>query len=241
MNGDSNNTKQFRCNSFFIRLGDKAVFLALALGIISLLSACISIPNPNEPPVRLSGLSYQDTNDTAYIWTSGTTVDESFFGEVDGSIGVDYYYATITKIDDINVPDEYLPRVGKLPYWTWLLEIPVGKHTVEILHKEYHLLGAHEKSRQTLTFMARPGQEYHPFTSVSCSKVFSCGACKYKEYFWIEQRHIPSTYRNDDGAGYEGETVQWIGLHELNMTKTSVFSTLYSAAAGERPYLKPCE
>ena len=33
MNGQSNNAKQFRCNSFFIRLGDKAVFLAFTLGL----------------------------------------------------------------------------------------------------------------------------------------------------------------------------------------------------------------
>ncbi len=127
MNGQSNNAKQFRCNSFFIRLGDKAVFLVFTLGIISLLNACETKPNPNEPPVRLSGLSYQDTNDTAYIWTSGATTD--------GSIG-DADFATITRIDDINVPDEYLPEAGKGPYYTWLLEIPIGKHTAEILFKQ---------------------------------------------------------------------------------------------------------
>jgi len=74
MNGDSNNINQLWCNSFFIRLGDKAVFLAFALGIISLLNACVSIPNPNEPPVRLSDFTYQDTGQNAYLWTSGSRV-----------------------------------------------------------------------------------------------------------------------------------------------------------------------
>jgi hypothetical protein len=218
MNGQSNNAKQFRCNSFFIRLGDKAVFLVFTLGIISLLNACESKPNPNEPPVRLSGLSYQDTTHIAYIWTSGSTWD--------GSIGQNYDYATITRIDDINVPDEYLPEEGKFPYYTWLLEIPVGKHTVEILLKERGFWsGATETSRQTLTFKAKPYQIYHPFTNVSCSR----------EYFWIE--HFAS---NSERADYGPVTVQWIMRHTLNMKYMRV-SRRYNLAAGERPNQKPCE
>ncbi len=169
MNGDSNNINQLWCNYFFIRLGDKAVFLAFALGIISLLNACVSIP-PNEPPIRLSDLTYQDTDQNAYLWTSGLR-GVGFF--VDDN-------ATITRINDINVPDEYLPEAGAPPYSSWLLEIPAGEHVIEILHKgEVFLLISSiwlEKSRQTLTFMAEPNQTYHPFAADDCSK----------NYFWIE-------------------------------------------------------
>ena len=224
MNGQSNNAKQFRCNSFFIRLGDKAVFLVFTLVIISLLNACESIPNPNEPPVRLSGLSNQDTNQFAYIWTSGTTTE--------GSIGGDFYYASITKIDDINVPDEYLPEAGRAPSYSWLLEIPVGKHTAEILFKQSNFfMGASEKSRQTLTFMAKPYQEYYPFASVSCSR----------EYFWIA--HLVSNYYASADfqrkrTNYRQGTVHHINDVRVNMRNRWAID--HEVVAGERPNQKPC-
>ena len=223
MNGQSNNAKQFRCNSFFIRLGDKAVFLALALGIISLLSACVSIPNPNEPPVRLSDLSYQDTNQNAYLWISGYRSE----GMTD--------YATVIRIDDVNVPDEYLPGAGEPPYYSWLLEIPAGKHVIEILYKEndlisgvllgaisYGLGGAltFEKSRQTLTFIAEPNQTYHPFVADGCSQ---------EEYFWIE-------YWGPYVAGTETAQRVFTGIFQkTDMRKPK------PVVAGERPNQKPCE
>jgi len=202
MNGQSNNAKQLWCNYFFIRLGDKAVFLAFALGIISLLNACVSIPNPNEPPVRLSDLTYQDTDQNAYLWTSGTN-EWKRFDLAD--------FATVIRIDDVNVPNEYLPEAGMPPLYSWLLEIPAGKHVIEILYKEEDLITffTYEKSRQTLTFMAEPNQTYHPFAGDECSM----------EYFWIE----------DWGpyvAGTETAQDTW-NLHKTDMIKPVV--------AGEAP------
>lgn len=223
MNEDSNNTKQLWCNSLFIRLGDKAVFLAFALGIISLLSACVSIPNPNEPPVRISDFTYQDAGQNAYLWTSGSRWGKGIFNK-DGFFLNLADFATITRINNVNVPDEYLPKAGELPLYSWLLEIPAGKHVIEILYKEEDLVSGifcyglcalfFEKSQQTLTLMAEPNQTYHPFTADDCSK----------NYFWIE----------DWGPYVAGtETAQAIwNLHETDLTKPVV--------AGERPKKDSC-
>jgi len=139
-------------------------------------------------------------------------------------------FATVIRINDVNVPDEYLPGAGEPPYYSWLLEIPAGKHVIEILYKEedfisdffaYGLGGLFfEKSQQTLTFMAESNQTYHPFVADVCSK----------DYFWIEDwgpyiagtETAQSTYFLQDGYF----------LHETNMTKPVV--------AGEAPKKVSC-
>ncbi len=166
MNGEADNAKQLRCNYFRIRSGDKIVFLTFALGIISLLNACAT--TPNVTPVRIPDLAYLDTSQNAYLWTSG---ERSGFGNSPD-------YATITRIDDVNIPAEYLSWAGIEPVFTWLLKIPAGKHVIEILYKETLIVESivFEKSRQTLTFIAEPNRTYSPFAADQCSR----------NYFWIE-------------------------------------------------------
>lgn len=138
----------------------KIVFLTFILGIISLLNACVTHP---VTPVRIPDLAYPDTGQNAYLWTVGTR-SLGFMDQRD--------YAYITRINDVNIPDEYLPSAYVEPSLTWILEIPAGKHTIEIVYKE--VLGiscgvfgclAYEQSRQTLTFNADPNRTYSPFAA----------------------------------------------------------------------------
>lgn len=152
MNGQADIYRQLRY---------KIVFLTFILGIISLLNACVTNP---VTPVRIPDLAYPDTGQNAYLWTAGRR--SLGFGDP-------WDYAYIARINDVNIPDEYVPdEWGADPLFTWLLEIPAGKHTIEIVYKE--VLGifcggfgcpAYEQSRQTLTFNADPNRTYSPFAA----------------------------------------------------------------------------
>jgi hypothetical protein len=118
-------------------------------------------------------LSEQGAGQNAYLWTSGySLLSTSNLRD----------YATITQIDDVKIPNVYLPRSGDPPGSSSLLEIPAGQHVIEILYKEDILLChyggcfAVEKTQQTLTFTAEPNRTYAPFVADKCSK----------QYFWIE-------------------------------------------------------
>ena len=152
MNGQADIYRQLRY---------KMVFLTFILGVISLLNACVTTP---VAPVRIPDLAYPDTGQNAYLWTVGTR-SLGFMDQRD--------YAYIARINDVNIPDEYVPdEWGVEPYYTWLLEIPAGKHTIEIVYKERltffcGMFGcpAYEQSRQTLTFNADPNRTYSPFAA----------------------------------------------------------------------------
>jgi len=197
MNADSNNTKLLRCNSFRIRLGGRTAFHVFALGIISLLNACAT--TPNVTPVRIPDLTYQDKDQSAYIWTFGLRMS-GLFNRPD--------YAIIIRIDDVNIPDKYLTKGGNFFNISWLLEIPAGEHIVEILYREETLLcfeyacATYEVSRQTLTFIAEPNRTYTPFTSDECS-IYN---------FWIE----------DWGLYVPGSKTERYGSNRTDFTKPVV-------------------
>ena len=101
-----------------------------------------------------------------------------------------------------------------------MLEIPAGKHDVEILYKEDTLICgfitcvAVEKSRQTLTFIAEPTRTYSPFTADDCSRT----------WYWLE----------DWGPYIEkSETFRPTGMNHSDFTKPVV--------AGEAPNKNSCE
>jgi len=176
MNGKADNAKPLRCNYFRIRSSSKIVFLACALGILLLLNACATyVP---LPPERIPDLAYLDTGQNAYLWTSGLSADIYFFNKDD--------YATITQINDVFIPAKYIPQAsGGQGNSSTLLEIPAGKHIVEIVFKEYSIARSYiadlifmylEQSRQTLTFIAEPNRTYTPFVTDQCSR----------DWFWIE-------------------------------------------------------
>jgi len=202
----------------------KIVFLTFILGIISLLNACAT-PHP-VTPVRIPDLAYPDTGQNAYLWTVGRR-----------SLALDEPdYAIITRINDVNIPDEYLPSAPGEPWFTWLLEIPAGKHTIEIVYKE--VLGiscgvfgclAYEQSRQTLTFNADPNRTYSPFAAdlvVQKDRDEQLEGFRFERrkrecdqhYFWIE----------DWGSYVTGsETRRFISAITTDLTKPVV--------AGEAP------
>jgi len=222
MNQKADNAKPLRCNYFCIRSSSKIVFLACALGIILLLNACATYVPP--PPLRIPDLAYLDTGtgQNAYLWTSGLSGKINF--------GNSHDYATITQINDVNIPARYIPKAVGRPSRSKLLEIPAGKHIVEILYKEVDrtlsflslTTLAIEQSRQTLTFIAEPNRTYSPFVTDQCSR----------DWFWIEdwgpyvagQKAIHSFIDFIDG------NIRWIGS---DYTKPVV--------AGEAPNKNECK
>jgi hypothetical protein len=190
----------------------------LWLSIAFLLTACASTRSI-ETPVRIPDLVIQDAGESAYLCTTGKA-GEVFFDLTD--------FAIITQINDVEMSAEYLPQqVGLSENVTtvnsYLLEIPSGNHTVEILYKEEDSLDEiniywlpsivrHERSRQTLSFTAGPNQTYVPFVTDKCGR----------DFFWIE----------DWGLYVEGSEVA-LGIRKSDLTKPVV--------AGERPIKGSCE
>ena len=151
------------------------VFLSLVLCTLSLLNACAT---QSTIPSRIPNLTYPETSQNAYLWTAGMRHSAPELAD----------YATFTKIDGVDVPVKYLPDAGFPPGPSFLLEIPTGKHNVEILYKEDVLVPvpcfwpiagcefAIEKSRQTLTFIAEANHIYTPFADDECNRT----------WYWIE-------------------------------------------------------
>ncbi len=169
MNGRAARTGEFCRDWCCIKSAVRRGSLVLGLGIISLLSACAS--TPSVTPVRVPDLTNRETGQRSYLWTSGLR-PMTFTNMED--------YATITQIDGIDIAD-YLPRPDSAPVWTWLLDIPAGRHVVEVLYEEDHWFCGYmtcyfDQSRQTLTFTAAPNQAYVPFADDYCSR----------DWFWIE-------------------------------------------------------
>jgi len=170
--------------------------------------------------VRIPDLGIQDAGESAYLCTTGKA-GEVFFDLPD--------FAIITQINDVEMSAEYLPQqVGLSANVTtvnsYLLEIPSGNHTVEILYKEKDSLDEiniywlpsivrHERSRQTLSFTAEPNRTYVPFVTDKCGR----------DFFWIEDWGLYV-------AGLDRRTHSWYS----DWTKPVV--------AGERPPKKSsCE
>ena len=100
-----------------------------------------------------------------------------------------------------------------------MLEIPVGKHVIEILYKEYSLVCwfdclAFEKSLQTLMFITEPNPTYSPFVSDECSRTD----------FWIEDWGLFVA---------SSETKRGLYDNESDLTKPVV--------AGEAPNKNSCK
>jgi hypothetical protein len=154
--------------------------LMIGLGIGSLLSACATQP---VTPFRIPNEVYSDSSQIAYLWTTGSRHQQSHMWDLPYLTD----YATVTRIDGLNVPDDYTFETLMEPYATYLLAIPVGKHDVEILYKENTILCSQIfpvffgcisalKSRRSLTFVAKPNKTYSPFAEALCSQ----------DWFWIE-------------------------------------------------------
>lgn len=134
----------------------RAFGLLVALGV---LAACATT---TTKPVRIQGLSYTATGQTAYLWSHGINL---------GSGLTDYAYTT--QMDNVMIPAKYMSQ-------EILLEIPAATHVIEVIYAEDRLCGIYcspaEKVRKTLTFTAAPGRVYATFASDMCSS----------NWVWIE-------------------------------------------------------
>ena len=183
----------------------------ISIVIISLLvflNGCAT--NMNVTPYRIPEISYLEIDQNAYLWTSG--IRRGLFNLFD--------YAIITALDDLKIPKVHLPLPGSDLTPNNLLEIPPGRHTVEILYREGTLICswagclAFNKSRRTLTFIAESNRTYAPFVSDSCSRT----------WYWIE----------DWGSYEEGSvTSNFIIENESDLTNPVV--------AGEAPAGSACK
>ncbi len=188
----------------------KLIFLAFLMGITYLLSAC---GTASVTPIRMSDTVFSDVGQSAYVWTSGWTQQPKFIN-LFWSLRD---YATITRIDDVNVPDSFLPSERNEPLFAWLLEIPAGSHNVEIVYKEELppiCCLKIERSRQTIAVIVKPKRTYAPFVSDKCSR----------NWFWLE----------DWGPYVAGsETKRFVEGMESDLTRQVV--------AGEAPPKGSCE
>ena len=190
----------------------KLIFLSLILGALSLLNACAT---DTTTPYRMPNITYPETSQNAYLWTSGERISHPELWD----------YATFTKIDGVDVPRTYLPGPGTPPALSYLLEIPSGKHTVEILYKEDILIPtcfllflcpkfAVEKSRQSLMFIAETNHVYTPFADDECDRT----------WYWIE-----------DWGSYVEKTKIFVVTPDIRSDLTK------PVVAGEAPKKDSCE
>lgn len=103
------------------------IFPAFAPGIIALCNACSTLPSD---PFRLDHITAQDTSKESCLWTSG--IDPR---DPDNALDL-RDYAIIVRINDTDLPQDYLPPGKSIPYEARLLAVPAGKHDITIMYKE---------------------------------------------------------------------------------------------------------
>ena len=153
------------------------LFAAIAVGIMTLLNACATLP---IDPYQIDGFMYQETDQMSYLWTTGAVFGSDFAD-----------FAIILKIDDVNIPQEYLPPVKLAPRESHLIAIPAGEHTVTIIYKEIYMdakvlmiaaiagPGTPQytkiRAQENITLLSEPNRTYAPWVDDKCSQV----------WFWI--------------------------------------------------------
>lgn len=166
----------------------------------------------SQPPRPFANEGLRESGRVAYLWHAGK-VKQPAFSMQD--------FAVVTQIDDAVIPSAYRPAAGMWPVVAWRIEIPAGKHRIEILHKETAFCGPSylgsactvvEKSSHWVEFTAEPGRAYVPVVDEKCGR----------KWFWIA----------DSGQQLPGGTEKISPLP---------FSDRVPAVAGETPPEGPCE
>ena len=85
---------------------------------------CATLPPPPRP---FPDEQIHDSGGVAYLWTAGRA-DQPAMSLLD--------YAVVISIDGRALPSEYRPAAGTQPFVAWRVEVPVGRHVVEVLDKE---------------------------------------------------------------------------------------------------------
>jgi hypothetical protein len=143
--------------------------LVTAVGLI--LGGCTIV---SQPPRPFTADAFQESSGAAFLWSAGK-VKQPVVSMQD--------FAIVTRIDDKPIPSEYRPDAGMEPFVAWRIDIPAGKHVIEILNKECALspfsgIGgctAFEKSLHSVEFTAAPGRGYTPIVDEKCGR----------KWFWI--------------------------------------------------------
>jgi hypothetical protein len=104
----------------------------------------------------------------AYLWTAGRA-DQPAMSLLD--------YAIVISIDGRALPPQFRPAAGMQPFFAWRVEVPAGRHAVEVLIKEEtlvcSLLGGclvMEDQTRVIEFVAEAGRAYVPLTDDRCSR-----------------------------------------------------------------------
>ena len=161
-------------------------FLALLCSV--LLGACASGP---KTPFSLTETFGTHSSPAAFLWTSGWS-----------RLTPAHDYATVTSVDGIDTPEEFLPNPRNAPIVRGLLAISPGTHEIQILYKEHanikdaFCLGtcayADEKLRKSIQFAAQPDRIYVPFVS----DLYGC------DWFWVEDwgEYVPGMETRQSGG-----------------------------------------
>jgi hypothetical protein len=142
----------------------------LALAVASTMCGCATLPPPPRP---FPDEQIHDSGGVAYLWTAGR-VDQPAMSLLD--------YAVVISIDGRALPSEYRPAAGTQPFVAWRVEVPVGRHAVEVLDKEETLVcsvlgGCLVMDDQTrvIEFVAEAGRAYVPLADDKC----------FRKWIWI--------------------------------------------------------
>jgi hypothetical protein len=144
----------------------------LVTTVALILSGCTIV---SQPPRPFTADAVRENSGAAYLWSAGK-VKQPVFSMQD--------FAIVTRIDDKPISPEYRPAAGVEPLVTWRIDIPAGKHVIEILNKETSIcltgyLGPAcvvvEKSSHWVELTAEPSRAYTPIVDEKCGR----------KWFWI--------------------------------------------------------
>ena len=137
------------------------------LAIASIMSGCTTPP----PPRPFDAEQIRDSGGVAYLWTAGMATQPTFSMKD---------YAVVISIDGRALPPEYRPSAGTEPVIAWRVEVPVGRHVVQVLDKEtkfvffsFYLTGKPlvvEHETRVVEFTAEAGRAYVPLAGDKCGR-----------------------------------------------------------------------
>ena len=144
---------------------------ALVVTVGMILSGCAIV---SQPPRPFTVEALKESSGVAYLWSAGQVKQPVFSMQ---------NFAIVTRIDDKPIPSEYRPDAGMQPLVAWRIDIPAGKHVVEILNKEClfsplsGIGGCHavERSLHLVEFTAAQDRAYTPIVDERCGR----------KWFWI--------------------------------------------------------
>jgi len=134
----------------------------LLFAVASTLCGCTTL---SQPPQPFAVEQIHDSGGAAYLWTAGKAT-QSTMSLLD--------YAVVIGIDKHALPSQYRPAAGMEPFVAWRVEIPVGRHVVQILDKQQTLVCGYlgclvmEHETRLVEFTAEADRAYVPLAADKC-------------------------------------------------------------------------